>query len=357
MTSSFQTRLNTGSKPLRLRTLILLRWPAVVGQSMAVVGVHVGLGFTLPLLPCVGLIALSAWLNIYLHLRYPPQTHTTPRFAATLLGYDIVQLAGLLYLTGGLENPFSMLLLVPVVVSASALPLVHTLTLSALMVGCANLLAFQHFPLPWFPGVNIAIPLLYLIGIWSALVATLAFMAIYTYWIAEDSRQMSRALAATEMVIAREKNLFALDGLAAAAAHELGTPLGTISVVVKELQRAMDGDNPLAEDVALLKSQADRCRDILAKLTSLDGQKDVLFAHMSLGHLIEEVVASHRDFGKEIRITLAPGEKAGMDVRAPVGRRNPAILYGLGNLVENAVDFAKTTVEISAIWDEDSVSI
>lgn len=357
MTFLLNKQSTIGSKPLRLRTLILLRWPAVVGQTIAVVSIHVGLGFPLPLLPCVGLIAISAWLNIYLHLRYPAQTHATPRFAATLLGYDIVQLAGLLFLTGGLENPFSMLLLVPVVVSASALPVAHTLMLSALMIGCANLLAFQHFPLPWFPDVNINIPLLYLIGIWSALVATLTFMAIYTYWIAEDSRKMSRALAATEMVIAREQNLFALDGLAAAAAHELGTPLGTISVVAKELERTIDDDHFLSEDVALLKSQADRCRDILAKLTSLDGRKDALFAHMSLGHLIEEVVDPHRNFGKEINILLMPSETSGPDNLEPVGRRNPAILYGLGNIIENAVDFARTRVDISAVWDDEIVSV
>jgi len=357
MDSQTLTRIEIGSKSLRLRTLILLRWLAVAGQSVAVVGVHVGLGFELPLLPCVGLIVLSAWLNIYLHLRYLAQTQVSPIFAVILLGYDIVQLAGLLYLTGGLENPFSMLLLVPVVVSASTLPLAHTLMLSALMIGCANLLAFQHFPLPWFDDVDIAIPLLYLIGIWTALVATLAFMAIYTYRIAEESRLMSQALSATEMVMAREQKLAALDGLAAAAAHELGTPLGTISLVAKELQRSAEPDSSLGEDVALLKSQADRCRDILAKLTSLGESEDTLLTRMSLGHLIEEVAAPHRDFGKEIRIVLTPAENADTAVRQPIGRRNPAIIYGLGNIIENAVDFAESQVIIEAVWDTDTVKI
>ena len=352
-----QSRVGVGSKLLRLKTLILLRWLAVAGQSAAVLGVHVGLGFSLPLLPCVVLIAISAWLNIYLYLRYPTQTHLTPGFAMTLLGYDIVQLAGLLYLTGGLENPFSMLLLVPVVVSASTLPLTHTLVLSGLMVGCANLLAFQHLPLPWFPDVVISIPFVYLMGIWSALVASLAFMAIYTYRIAEESRQMSKALSATEMIMAREQILLALDGLAAAAAHELGTPLGTISLVAKELQRAIETDSPLAEDVTLLKSQADRCRDILAKLTSLGDSEDDMFARMSLGHLIEEVVAPHRNFGKDINITLAETRSAEHGISEPVGPRNPAIMYGLGNIIENAVDFADTTVEIDANWDGDSVEV
>lgn len=357
MNIEYMTRLDPGSKPLRLRTLILLRWLAVAGQSMAVIWVLVGLGFPLPLLPCLGMIVLSAWLNIYLHLRYPAQTHITARFAVTLLGYDIVQLAGLLFLTGGLENPFSMLLLVPVVISASALPLAHTLMLSGLMIGCANLLAFQHFPLPWFSAVNISIPLLYLIGIWSALVATLAFMAVYTFRIATESRQMSRALAATEMVMAREQKLFAIDGLAAAAAHELGTPLGTISLVAKEMQRDIGSDNPMFDDVNLLKSQVDRCRDILAKLTSLGDSEDALFARMSIGHLIEEVVAPHRDFGKDIRVTLAPVASGDTDDREPFGQRNPAILYGLGNIVENAVDFANERVDIEASWDSKTVTI
>ena len=268
-----------------------------------------------------------------------------------LLAYDLAQLGALLFLTGGLDNPFAFLLLVPVIVSATTLPPRATIVLGAMVVGTASLLAVYHWPLPWYPGEMLTIPLAYTAGVWVALVLACAFTGIYTFRVAEEARQLARALTATEMVLAREHHLSALDGLAAAAAHELGTPLATIALVAKEMEREMAADDPRHEDLALIRSQSQRCREILGRLTSLSWQGDEHLARVPLSHLIEEVVAPYRAFAAEI--VAAPPRGEGPE---PVGRRNPAVIQGLANLVENAVDFAGTKVTVDTEWNAGTVA-
>lgn len=341
---------------LRLQTLVRLRWIAVTGQAAAVLGVHFGFGFALPLAPCLALIAFSVGLNVYLHLAFPARTRLTPRYGTLLLAYDLVQLVGLLYLAGGLENPFAFLLIVPVIVSASALPMRHTLVLAFLVIVSTGVLAFFHHPLPW-PGADIFhLPLLYVAGLYAAFVAVLLFTGIHVWRIAEETRQMSAALEATEVALAREQRLAALDGLAAAAAHELGTPLGTISIVVKEMLHATPPHDPTLDDLRLLKTQVDRCREILGTLASRGEAPDAHFARLPLSSLIEEVVEPHRDFGIPIHVSVAPATGAEATPE-PVGRRNPAVLHGLGNLVENALDFATGAVTVRAEWSAEEVRV
>jgi len=340
-----------GATRLRLRTLVRLRWIAVAGQSIAVLTVFLVFGFDLPLGFCFALIALSAWLNIFLRIRYSASRELAAPSATLLLGYDIVQLAALLALTGGLANPFSILLLVPVVVSASALPPVNTVLLGGLALAMASFITAVHLPLPWVAGSEPKLPLLYLGGIWVALALSIGFMGIYAFRVANEARQMSDALTAAELVLAREHHVSALDGLAAAAAHELGTPLATIALVARELERDMPPDGPHAEDLRLLRSQVERCRGILERIGSLGEDTGGHFDRLPLSSLIEDIAAPHREFGIDIDIMIdgPPPE--------PVGRRDPAILYGLGNLAENAVDFASSTAEIRANWGETTVSI
>ncbi len=337
---------------LRLNTLIRLRWLAVIGQSAAVIVVAYWLGFPLPVSLCFALIALSAWLNLFLAFRYPATYRLPPAAALGILIFDALQLAGLLYMTGGLTNPFALLMTVPVVVSATSLPLLWTAMLAGLVIGAATLLAFFHLPLPWFPGVELAMPLIYIAGMWMAVVSSIAFTAVYAYRVAEEARLLANALAATELVLQREQHLSALDGLAAAAAHELGTPLATITLVAKEMERSLGDDPRFGEDVKLLRSQSERCREILKRLTSLSSEGEEHLARLPLSSLIEEVTAPHRNFGIDIR--FSNGNSEGPE---PIGRRNAGVIYGLGNLVDNAVDFAKSTVTISARWDGEEVEI
>ncbi|MER9754401.1 ActS/PrrB/RegB family redox-sensitive histidine kinase [Mesorhizobium sp. M0166] len=339
------------SQRLRLNTLIRLRWLAIVGQSLTVLVVAYGLKFPLPVSMCFALIACSAWMNLLLTFRYPAAHRLTPFSAFAILTFDSLQLAGLLYMTGGLTNPFSLLMTVPVVVSATSLPLRLTAMLGALVIVAATLLVFYHLPLPWYEGAPLAMPFIYVAGIWMAVFCSIAFTAIYAFRVAEEARLLANALAATELVLQREQHLSALDGLAAAAAHELGTPLATITLVAKEMEKALGEDPKYGEDVKLLRSQSERCREILKRLTSLSSESEVHLSRLPLTSLVEEVTAPHRDFG--ISIKLRPGERIGPE---PVGRRNPGVIYGLGNLVENAVDFARKSVTVRWKWNEAAVS-
>jgi len=335
---------------VRLDTLIRLRWLAVVGQIAAVLVVHFGLEFEVPIWACLAVIAVAALLNVALRVSFHQTQWLEPDRAAWLMAFDIAELASLLYLTGGLENPFSFLLLGPVLISATALPPRMTLLIGTFAMFCATVLVFLHYDLPWDSEDPLELPEIYMVGVWLSILLAIGYIGVYTWQVAEEARQLSDALAATELVLAREQHLSQLDGLAAAAAHELGTPLSTITVVVREIERALEANSPYAEDVKLLREQAQRCREILAKITELPAGDP--FDRMPLSALIEESAAPHRNFGVTIGVTYPPSRAA-----EPVGARNPAIRYGLGNLIENAVDFAHQRVEIFAQWGAEDVSI
>ena len=273
------------------------------------------------------------------------------RPAFLLLAYDVLQLSSLLYLTGGLENPFAILFLAPVTISAVSLPGTQTAWLAVLMVGAATILAFFHMPLPWRHGSPLELPFLYVFGNWVALALGAGFIGIYASRVAKESRELSAALTATELVLAREQHLTQLDGLAAAAAHELGTPLATITLVLKELTRIAPPEGEIRDDIDLLSQEAMRCRTILSKIASLGSEQAEMLNEMTLAHLLEEVVGPQREFGRELTI-LPSGEPP-----EPVCRRNPGIVYGLGNLVENAVDFAESEVRIESSWTVEQVRI
>lgn len=342
----------TSNRSLRLQTLIRLRWLAVGGQSIAIVITTLWLQFPLPLLSCLVLIATLALVNTYLTLRFPPTHRLRPPAAFALLGLDLAQLTGLLFITGGLANPFAPLLCVPVIISSASQPKPHSIVLAGLAVIGVTALAFSPFPLPWYPGTLLLMPKVLTAGIWFAIVSMTAFAAFYTYRVSLEASELSEALTATELVLQREKHLSQLDGLAAAAAHELGTPLATISVVAKEMERELGDDPRFGEDVHLLRSQSERCRDILKRLTTLSSESEEHMRVLPLSSLIEEVMAPHREFGIHINL-VEKGDKAS----EPVGNRNAGILYGLGNLLENAVDYAKKQVTVTVEHTAEHVKV
>jgi two-component system sensor histidine kinase RegB len=339
------------ARQLRVDTLIRLRWLAVAGQSAAVLITRFGLGFELPIAWCFLCIATAALLNFGLRLRFPVSQRLDDIRATNILGFDILQLAALLYLTGGVVNPFSILFLAPVMISAASLPLRRTIALLLLALACATGLTFWHEPLPWIRGAGLQLPMLYGVAIWVAIAVGAAFITIYANRVAEEARLLAGALNATELVLAREQHLSQLDGLAAAAAHELGTPLATVALVVTEMARQKPPSSAFADDLRLLTQEVGRCRAILGKLASLGEDGAGPLEELSLSHLIEEIAAPHRDFGVAIEIKIdGPGAE-------PICRRNPGMLYGLGNIAENAVDFAKSRASIQAWWNKETVTI
>ncbi len=339
------------ARRLKLDTLVRLRWLAVAGQSAAVAFVHFELGYKIPFGMCLAVIASAALANLWLGLKWPASHRVDEDLATFLLGFDIVQLAALLYLTGGLQNPFAILFLAPVLISAAALSPTRTLGLGVLAAAFATLLVFYHRKLPWGTEGGLELPRLYVLGFWSAILLGIAFTGVFAYRIAEEARQLSAALAATELVLAREQHLSQLDGLAAAAAHELGTPLATIALVSKELDLQAPPGSALKEDTTLLREQVERCRTILSKLTSLGDEPGGFLESMTLRHLIEDVVSPQRSFELEIDVRCSG------DGPEPVSRRSPGLLYGLGNLVDNAADFAESRIIIEAHWTAHEVSV
>ncbi|MEK9971007.1 MAG: ActS/PrrB/RegB family redox-sensitive histidine kinase, partial [Ferrovibrio sp.] len=324
------------------------RWIAIIGQLLAILFVHFGLNFKLPLLPALAVVGVSALLNVVLFIVYPTAKRLSEQGAAFYLAFDQVQLCILLFLTGGIDNPFTVLILVPVTVSATILTLRSTVLLGALALALAVVITIYHLPLPWSDAAGAIRPELLQWGNLIALVLGTLFIAAYAWQVAEEARRMSDALAATQMALAREQQVSALGGLAAAAAHELGSPLGTIAVVVKEIGRDLPADHVLAEDIALLQSQVERCRDILARLSrrpSATSDQEA-FADLGIANMMEMVAQPWRRDGTAFAVRLV-GTGA-----PPLLPRRPEILHGLGNLMQNAMEFARTSVNVEVDWDD-----
>jgi two-component system sensor histidine kinase RegB len=352
MARGFAAGVGAGGR-VRLRTLSNLRWLAVAGQSAALFLVYFALGYSLPILYCACAIAVSAALNVVLALRYPPTHRLTNREATFYLAFDVLQLAALLYLTGGMTNPFALMFVAPVVIAATTLNLGNVLILAGIAFASVSLIGVVHLPLPWPAHEALVLPQLYQAGIWTALVIGIGFTSVYAWRIASESARMSAGLAATQLALAREHRLAALGALATAAAHELGTPLGTIAVVARELERALPENSAEVEDVRLLRQQAERCRAIIARLANPEEALVGATARLPLGAFLDDIAAHHRGEDVEITASLAMPK----DSPIPQVWRAPELLHGLGNIIENAADFASATVAVSARWDEQFLDI
>lgn len=326
-----------GPEPIRLRTLILLRWVAIAGQ-LAAVGAALMIGATFQLPVVLGVIGLAVTLNLVLSLR--PGRRISAREAAWQLGFDLAQIAVLLALTGGLENPFALLLLAPVTIAATALPGRYLLALGATTFVMVTLAAVFAQPLIFHPGeLSLQSPLL--VGHWFAIVIGALFFSSYARLVAAEVSATSDALFAARMALEREQKLQTLGGVVAAAAHELGTPLATIKLVSAELSDELSEALPeradLAEDLALLRQSADRCRDILKSMGGA-GRDDLLIRSAPLSELLSEAAAPHQDRGA--RIAMQAGDEN------PIVHRDAAVIHGLRNLIQNAVDFAADQVTV-----------
>lgn len=340
---------------LSLRTLIVIRWLALLGQTSAILWAYFALHFPLPLWPCLSVIGFSAAVNLGLMARARRLDQSLPdgRQTGLQLGFDILQLSVMLGLTGGLDNPFCVLLVAPVTVAAAAVPARHAGVLGLMALTAVVVLFFWSLPLPWRLHEHLELPLLYRLGLGTALVTGVVFTSGYAWRVATDAEKLELALATTQDVLQREQRLAALGGLAAAAAHELGTPLATIQVVAKELLRASPADSAAAEDAALILQQAERCRGILAQLSAEPEEDRVLYADVGLQALIEEVAAPHRGFDLQfdLEVKTPPGQAS------PRVKRMPEIVHGLSTLVENAADFAASKVVIRAVVDAGWIEI
>jgi two-component system sensor histidine kinase RegB len=327
-----------------------LRWLGLFGQLVTVLITSLVLHFPLPLELCLAVIGLSALLNLVLNRLVSKTLLLNDGPAAALLGFDILQLTSLLYLTGGLENPFAMLFLAPATIAAVSLPPRQILLITALTGIMASFLYLNHYPLPWYQGQSFTLPPLYRTGFWLAILISCAFISAYASRVAFEARSLSTALTATELALEHQNHLSQLDGLAAAAAHELGTPLATIALVVRELGN-LELPAECAEDLALLAQESQRCRSILGRLASLASENLGPLAQTTLTIMLEQIAAPYRHGPVELRIdTSGEGPE-------PLASNSPAIEYALSNLIDNAVDFARSLTIIEAKWTDEFVTI
>ena len=344
------------SKWLRLRTLILLRWLAIAGQLGAIVIATRFLEIDLRLDLCATALGISVAFNIVTTVIFPANNRLSEQNAILTLMFDLFQLAFLVSLTGGLSNPFVFLMLAPVTVSAAALTLRATVIIGLVFVSLISLLVWFYIPLTTLSGDLIQLPDLLIYGTWAALVTSGVFLAAYAHRVTEETFSMSEALTATQLALGREQRLTALGGVVAAAAHELGTPLATIKLVSTELADEL-ADHPLLyDDARLIGAQADRCRDILRDM-GRTGKDDTHLHHAPISAVIEEAAAPHMDRGMTVMIRIDGALHTELVPDQPLVPRQPEIIHGLRNLVQNAVDFAAAHVWIDIDWDEKELRI
>ena len=342
-----------GFDRISLRRLVLIRWIAVAGQAVSLLVVHFLFDFQLPLLPAFAVVFCSVLLNLFIIVHRRAATRLGEREAAGYLAFDLLQLALLLYLTGGLENPFSILILAPVTVAATILSQRSVVPLAIFAITTITVLALWHLPLPWRAEPPLVFPGELVLGIWTSLVCATVFIGGYTWSVAEEARRLRDAVAATQLALAREQRVSAVGALAAAAAHELGSPLATIAVVAKELVHDLPPDSPHAEDAMLLLSQSERCREILAQLARQPAEDGASpYTRLPISALVEASGTLYRD--PRVRLIFATtGDPAG----EPLVSRSPEIMHGLNNLIQNAVQFARSEVSVTISWDKDNVTV
>lgn len=341
---------------VRLRTLVLLRWITIAGQSTALWVSTTWFGIDLRIDLCAAVVGMAVVFNIVATVVFPENRRLSERAVLLTLLFDLIQLAVLLFLTGGLENPFAVLMLSPVVMVATALNMRATIILALVAVGLITGLLEFAMPLKTTAGESLQVPQMLADGFWVALVTSVGFLAVYSRRIMVEIFSMSQALAATQNALGREQRLTALGGVVAAAAHELGTPLATIKMVSTELADELEGQPDLLADVQLIREQVDRCRDILHEM-GRTGKDDKLMQIAPISALVQEAMAPHLDRGKRIvpRINGRINDGPGADHMLVA--RQSEIIHGLRNLIQNAVDFASTTVWVDISWDANNLKV
>ena len=337
---------------LGVGVLIGLRWLTLGAELFALMAAIVWLGPRIVLVASIGVIAGAATVNLILALAARNRRAAGEGAMALQLGFDIVQMSAILVLTGGILNPFCLLLIAPVTLAAASLRSRDAFLLGGLAALSLVAISLWSLTPPWPATTPATTPLLFRLAIAGATLTGIALTAGYAWRAAAEAARMELALNLTQKVLAREQRLSALGGLAAAAAHELGTPLATIAVVAKEMARQAP-DGPLREDADLLVSQAERCREILTRLTEEPDTDDAVHARMTLLQFANETIEPHLNAGVRVEAVVAgpTGE------RPPEIRRMAEVLHAMTSLVENAVDFARSEVLVSVRFDEASVSV
>ncbi|MDG2355782.1 MAG: ActS/PrrB/RegB family redox-sensitive histidine kinase [Paracoccaceae bacterium] len=343
---------------IRLLTLTYLRWLAVFGQLLALLVGHYILFLDFNLMACLGLILLSSVLNIISTIYFPKTKRLSEHQNMLLLLYDLLQLGCMLFFTGGLTNPFSVLILAPVIISATVLNLRFTILLGISAVALITILSGFYIPLRNQYGEVLEPPYLLLIGNWLALSIAILFIAVYSRRVATETFSMSKALQAMQMALEREYRLTSLGGIVAAAAHELGTPLATIKLASTELQHGFSNMKELNQDLNLISMQVDRCKEILNNI-GRRGKEDIFLRNMPIMIVLQEAVEPY--LAENNRVLFSLNGNTGQDLEnfnkdcQPLINRKPELIYGLRNIIQNAIHFSTSTVFLDVKYNSKTI--
>ena len=333
------------------KTLINLRWIAISGQLIAINIVYFYLNLEFPIKISYAIIAIGLFTNIYLQFKIKT-SELKDVYASLFLLYDLIQLSALLYLTGGISNPFSILLIIPTIVSSTFLSMGTTIILGIITFICLILLTIFHYPLPGIHEEGITFPTLYLTGYLLAIIIGLIFLSYFGIKFAGENKRRSDAISKLQQVIAKEYELESLGGQAAAAAHSLGTPLATISVVASELKKEIGNNKEISKDIDLIVSQTQRCGEILKKISKKQIKEDSFFKNINLENLLEEIIENFKETSSK-NIYLITSE----DKNKKNFKRTPELVYGLRNFIGNAVKFSRSSVEIKITSNDRIVKV
>ena len=333
------------------KTLVILRWIAIAGQFSAINLVYFYLKLDFPVVIAHGVLFLGFLSNLYLQFVIKSNA-LKDLYAGSFLIYDLIQLTALLYLTGGISNPFSILMIIPTIVSSTFLSMGTTIILGLFTIIFLFVLTIFHHPLPGIHDHSETFPKLYLTGYFLAIIVGLIFLGYFGIRFSGESKRRSDAINQVQQVIAKEYELESLGGQAAAAAHSLGTPLATINVVAKELKKELANNKEYSKDLDLLISQTKRCGEILKQISKKKIKDDEFFSKTKLEDLLNEVITSFKESSsKEIKLF------SNQDTNKFFFQRSPEIIYGLRNFIGNAVKFSKTKVDIYLSSDEKNIEI
>ena len=323
------------------KTLVVLRWIALIGQFITIAVVYFIFKFELPFLFCSLAIFLGVLTNIYLQFIF--KKNQLNNFAATFfLFYDLLQLSYLLYLTGGITNPFSILLIVPAIVSSTFLNLKSTVNLSIFTILILVVLTGYNLPLPHYGELHFHVPDIYMIALPASIIITLIFLTYFGVRFGIESKKRTQALNKLELILAKEHELESIGLQAAAAAHSLGTPLSTITVIAKELEKEIGKNSKFTKDIDLLISQTERCSKILKDLSKDKIQEDGFLSNLKISELMFEITRSFSEISNK-KISLFNKENK----FNPQIDRTLEIIYGIRNFVGNAVKYSNSLVDIT----------
>jgi len=328
---------------IRAKTLINLRWIAVLGQIITCLVVEYFFGFQLPWLEILLTILALIISNLALYPGYSTNNRLSETATTVVIAADILQLALLIFFTGGLSNPFVVLFITPIAITVTSLPIRSTSILIFLTIIFITILGSFNYPLE-SNMLDLSVPPIFILGMWVSLFVTILFLTFYAGGLTDESRKISAALKVAENLLVKEKNLSSLDGLAAAAAHHLGTPLGTISLIANELKNDESINENAKKDLTILSEEVDKCKKILGSLGEKPSSDDDLITKIELQALLEELCELIKV--KEIKFSINFNDNDPR-MKEILLRRRSELLLGLSNIIENAADFASTTVELN----------